>query len=258
MARDQSEAGFIPQHGERALIVGQTGSGKTGLELWLMVRIPTAPIIVYDTKIEPKFDKLPASTVVETIEEMKEAYKDVKYDYIIVRPPVEMLGEPHELDEYLWQQYLHMHDSVAALDEGTTFHSRTGIPYKGLLSLMMRGRSKGITTIVCTQRPVGIARNILSEMSKAYIFHVQDKRNRDVLDNIIPDFSRLPLPEKYAFYYWETGMHTATLYKPIKLDPAFDTGYTDQQSVKTDGTDTDEVSTSNAKTDTPPTKHVWV
>lgn len=253
---------FIPQHGERALIVGMTGSGKTGLELWLLLRIPTSPVVIYDTKIEPKFDKLPSNTVVETISEMLEAYKDVTKDYIIVRPPVEMLGEPQELDNYLWAQYLHMHDSVAALDEGTTFHSRSGFAYKGLLSMMMRGRSKGITTIVCTQRPVGIARNILSEMSKAYIFHIQDKRNREILDNVIPDFSKLPLPDKYAFYFWEMGMHTPTLFQPIKLDPAFDTGYTDQQSDKAgtnDGTTvSDAATTHTAEADALPTKHVWV
>lgn len=253
-----TSASFIPEHGERALIVGMTGSGKTGLELWLLVRIPTSPVVIYDTKIEPKFDKLPNSLVVETIPEMLEAYKDITKDYIIVRPPVEMLGEPAQLDEYLWSQYLHMQNSVAALDEGTTFHSRTGIPYKGLLSLMMRGRSKGITTIVCTQRPVGIARNILSEMSKAYIFHIQDKRNREVLDNVIPEFSKLPLPDKYQFYYWEIGMNTATLFRPIKLDPAFDTGYTDEaQGKASDSPDDSQTVTQTDKAELP-TKHVWV
>lgn len=259
MARN--ETSFIPQHGERALLVGKTGSGKTALELWLVLRMPTSPVVLYDTKIEPKFDKLPSSTMVSTIPEMLEAYKDVKFDYIIVRPPTELLGEPQKLDEYLWEHFLHMPDSVAALDEGTTFHTRTGTPFKGLLSLMMRGRSKGITTLVCTQRPVGIARNILSEMSKAYVFYLQDKRNREILDNIIPEFSKLPLPpggpRGYEFYFWEEAMHTAILYKPIPLDPAFDTGYTDVSVSKAsnDSGSTDPAETTDADL---PTKHVWV
>src|SRR5215469_13931754 len=82
--------GFIPKPGEKAFIAGQNGSGKTAFALWLMVRIPVAPIFVYDTKIEPKFDKLPNNTVIHTIEEMQAAFDDVKVDYIIVRPPEEM------------------------------------------------------------------------------------------------------------------------------------------------------------------------
>jgi hypothetical protein len=257
VARD-TEFSFIPKPGEHALIVGKNGSGKTGLELWLMVRIPTAPVVIYDTKIEPKFDKLPANIVVETIEEMRKAYDDVRYDYIIVRPPVAILGKPEQLDEYLWEQYLHMPHSIAALDEGATFHSRTGFAYKGLISLMMRGRSKGLTTIICTQRPVSIARNILSEITKAYIFFIQDKRDKEKIDNVISNFSSLPPPKKFAFYYWETGMDTAILFEPIKLDPVFDTGYTDQAVGKANGNDADTVSTSDSNTDTHPSKHIWV
>lgn len=252
MAR--SPVSIIPQHGERAWIVGQTGGGKTALGLWLLVRIPTTPTFIYDTKVEPKFDKLPNNRSVVTIDDMREAYQDHTVDYIIVRPPVELLGEPSKLDEYLWTQYLEFPDTVAYLDEGATFHSRTGMPYKGIMALMMRGRSKGITTIISTQRPTRIAREILSEMQKAYIFYLQDRRNREVIDNVVPDFSDMPNPGKHEFYFWNQENNAVELFKPIRLDPAFDTGYTDVAKVGTNEThDVNHDIPAN-----PTTKHVWV
>lgn len=256
MARDYES--FVPLHGQRALIAGQTGSGKTAFAIWLLVRIPTAPIVIYDTKGEPKFDRLPASKVVVTIDEMLEAAKDTTIDYIIVRPPEELLVKPARLDEYLWVHYRQLHNTVAYIDEGEEFHSGSRA-LMGLRALMARGRSKGITTILSTQRPVGIERKIISEATKAYIFRLQDRRDREKIDNVIPEFSRLPLPSKHAFYYWEQGMRQAIEFEPIQLDKAFNLGYTD---APLSGYTTSE--TSNVKPDDTttvvdaPTKHLWV
>lgn len=249
---------FLPGMGEHALIAGKNGSGKTAFAVWLMVRIPTTPIVIYDTKTEPKFLALKNNTVVITVDEMLEAYKDESIDYIIVRPPETMLGVPSELDEYLWQQYLRMHYTVAYLDEAGTFHTRSGAAGKGLLSLMARGRSKGITTILSTQRPVRIERSVITEMTKAYLFLMQDKRDRIQLDNLIPDFSTLPLPKPHAFYFWETGLEQATLFEPVKLDKAFETGYYDKPPSE-EGTRVDDLDgSSNPPVDSLPTKHIWV
>lgn len=258
MARAVPIESFLPEVGQHALIAGKNGSGKTAFAVWELIRIPTAPIIVYDTKVEPKFLALPASKVVITIAEMLEAARDESIDYVIVRPPEELLGDASALDEYLWQQYLHIHYSVAYIDEGYTFHTRSGQAFKGLQSLMQRGRSKGITTIISTQRPIRIERAIVSEMSKAYLFLLQDKRDREAIDNLIPEFSKLPLPKRHAFYFWETSLDQAILYEPVKLDQAFVTGYYDKP-VNEDSNSTDE---GNATSETiqqkPATKHVWV
>lgn len=258
MARAGSIDSFLPEVGQHALIAGKNGSGKTAFAVWALVRIPTAPVVIYDTKIEPKFLALPANKVVTSIEEMLEAARDEKIDYVIVRPPEEMLGKPQELDEYLWAHYLHIHYSVAYIDEGYTFHTRSGQAFKGLQSLMQRGRSKGITTIISTQRPIRIERAIISEMSKAYLFLLQDKRDREAVDNLIPDFSDLPVPKRHAFYFWETSLDQAILYEPVKLDQAFVTGYYDKP-VNEDSNSKDEGNTSSETIQQkPPTKHVWV
>lgn len=240
---------FLPDRGERALIVGQTGSGKTAFCVWMMMRIPYAPIIIYDTKDETKFQRLPDSKIVVTMQEVAEAYDDEELDYIIVQPPVELLGKPDLLDDYLWFHYQHLRDSVCYIDEATTFHNN-GRAYKGLIALLSRGRSRGITTIVSTQRPQGISRLCITEAQKLYIFRLGDRLDRKRLADVIPNFDDYKLPPKFGFYYFESGEDAPTMFKPVKLDRALDTGYTDVQPVP------GEAGASIHQS--PVTKHIWV
>lgn len=246
-----SQTSFIPEPGERALIVGQTGSGKTAFAIWLLQRIPHAPIIIYDTKIEPKFDKLLPNIVVEHVEQIPEALEDEKIDYIIVRPPAELLGEPRELDDYLWFHYMHCHGVPAFIDELVTIQIN-GKAGKGLMSLMQRGRSKGITTIMCTQRPVRVDRSCVTEASKAYIFRLTDKADKKRLDDVIPNFSALANPPKHGFYFYETGEDHPVLMAPIKLDASLDTGYVDVSQASPDEPGADHAELNS------PTKHTWL
>lgn len=244
-----SRHSFLPERGERALIVGQTGSGKTAFAVWMLYRIPIAPIIIYDTKDEPKFRKLPNSIIVETIEEVEKAYHNEQIDYVIVRPPVEMLGKPEELDEYLFAHYQNLRDSVCYIDEAYTFHSH-GRAYRGLIALLSRGRSRGITTIISTQRPMMISRLCITEAQKVYVFRLGDRQDRKRLGDIIPDFADKAIPPKHGFYYYESGDDNAELYRPVKLDPLLDTGYTDE---------TPEMDNNNTTVNqSPATKHIWV
>jgi hypothetical protein len=218
----------VPQLGERALIVGQTGSGKTIFAIWLLERIPFAPIFIYDTKIEPKFEALPKSVVVETLEQASVAYLDVTKDYIIIRPPIELMDKPEELDKYLLYHYHHFHHSCAYIDEGYTFHSNSRA-YPGIIALMTRGRSKGITTILSSQRPRGVSRFLISESQKFYIFRLQDKDDRKRIADVIPNFHNLEQPPKHSFYYFESGDDNPVLFSPIKVDKKFEQGYVDKQ-----------------------------
>lgn len=240
---------FIPQVGERALILGMTGSGKTAFASWLLIRIPTAPIIIMDTKDEPKFEKLPANVIVETMEQAQKAAHDVRYDYIIVRPPVEMLGHPHELDRLLYFAYLHLHHCVIYIDEIYSFHSN-GRAGPGLIALYTRGRSKGITTICSSQKPKFISSFVMSESQRYYIFRLQDIKDRKRVGEVISDFEDLPLPPKHGFYYYEIGEEAPELFKPIALDPAFDTGYVDVRP--------EEPSSDPGETPASVSPHVWI
>lgn len=245
-----SRTSFIPGPGERACIIGQTGSGKTAFAIWLIQQIPDAPVIIYDIKLEPKFDLLIPNRVVSSIEEMIEAADDTTVDYVIVRPPEELLGEPKMLDEYLWFHYLKLHKSTAFLDETMTFQ-QNGKAGRGLMSLLQRGRSKGITTIMCTQRPVRIDRACITESNKAYIFYLADKQDKKRIDDLIPNFSDLPKPPKHGFYFFESGDETPQLMAPIKLDQKMNTGYVDT-ATSSNSEEKLEPNTDNVS------KHTWL
>ena len=222
-----SKSGFIPENGERALIVGQTGSGKTAFATWLMARIPIAPIIIYDTKEETKFPKLPNSVIVNDINGVANEYENPEVDYIIFRPPVELLSKPLELDALLMFHYTNFRNSVCYIDEAYSFHNQ-GRAGPGLVALMTRGRSRSITTIISSQRPAMLSRFAITESQKIYVFRLADKADRKRLSDVIPNFADLDLPPKHGFYYFESGEDFPELFKPIKLDAALNTGYTDE------------------------------
>lgn len=221
---------IIPEIGERALIVGKTGQGKTAFFTWMARRIEAAPLIIYDTKIEPKFAALPNSVIVETDNEMTEAVENGEHDYIVVRPALHMLDDPRALDGLLLAHYHHAQGLPAYIDEAYMFHvnSQAG---PGLTALMTRGRSKGITTIISSQRPSRISRFCITEIDKAYTFRLQDKKDRVRLDDLIEDYSKLPIPPKHHFYFYDTSeTEIPVLCKPVKLDANINQGYVDTQA----------------------------
>lgn len=243
---------LIPRPGEHVITIGQNGSGKTFFNIWLLLRIPQAPIVIYDTKDEPKFRKLPASQLVETMEEALKLKEDRKIDYIIVRPPVQMMRHPDILDDMLWVHYNEFRSCPAYIDEGFTFmmNGRAG---PGMTALLTRGRSRGISTIISAQRPVRLDRFIITEAKKAFVFRLVDRADRKRLDDIIPNYSDMVQPPKHGFYYFETGLETPILFKPIELDSMFDTGYSDDGGDHASG----DAGLINPDNDKSPNKHVW-
>ena len=217
---------LIPTLGERGFICGQTGSGKTGFSVFLLERIETAPIFIYDTKDESKFLALPRRIIVSSTEQAREAYENPEIDYIIVRPDAHIIGDAKALDDLLFYHYMNFHHSVAYIDEVGSFHNANQA-YKGLINLLQRGRSRGITTIMASQRPRAISRAIISEAQKFYVFRLADKDDRKRLGDVIPNFADLPLPMKFGFYFFESGEDRAELFAPIKLEKKFDNGYID-------------------------------
>lgn len=224
MSKASKRITLLPAEGERSLIVGMTGSGKTAFLCWLLKRLPQSPIVIYDIKDEEKFPRLDFSTIVTTHEEILEAIDKAESDYIVVRPPADILGEPEALDHYLWQHYERLHGVTAVIDEAPAFH-RNGRAFKGLTALLARGRSRGITTIVAAQRPAMISRSCITESQNLFCFYVGDGADKKRLSEIIPDFDRMADPDEHGFYFFRAGSRAVHKFGKVKLDPKLDTGY---------------------------------
>lgn len=215
---------IVPSAGERALIVGATGSGKTGFACFLLERLETVPILIYDTKEEEKFAALPASITVTDLEGVANAMQNETIDYVIFRPSIHVSNSPDDLDELLLYHYNYFHNSVAYIDEVYQFH-KAGRPGPGLMGLLTRGRSRGITTIISTQRPSYLSRFCISESQNFYIFKLIDMNDKKRIGDFVPDFVAMREPEKFGFWYYKVGDDAPKLYPKIKLADTIDTGY---------------------------------
>jgi len=221
---------LLPEQGQRVLIVGQTGSGKTAFACWMMKLIKQAPIVIYDTKEESKFLALKPSIVVTDFDGVMNAYNEGLHDYIIVRPEPSMSSEPQELDELLYQHYMELRGIPAYIDEIFSFHTTTGRSFKGLMTLLTRGRSRGITTIMSSQRPAFLSKFAMTEAQKMYIFFLGYEQDTKRVAEFVPSIVDKPAlkPKEHKFYYYDVEEASLTLFKPVKLDKEFASGYIDE------------------------------
>jgi hypothetical protein len=215
----------MPQPGERGIIIGSTGGGKTGLATWMLRRFPVAPVVIYDTKSERKFEALPRAAVFTDWEVMAEATYDEELHYLIYRPGAFELHDPGLLDSYLMAHYDAFPGVPAYIDELTSFQS-LGRPRPGLTALLTRGRDLGLTTLMATQRPAFISGYTLSESQNYYIFGLNRAKDRKSVADCVPGYDELGNPPRHQFYYWKTGSEDAPrLMLPVILDAGMDTGY---------------------------------
>lgn len=222
---NKTKLSIIPAHGERALIIGQTGSGKTNLAAFLLSYMPDT--IIYDTKEEPKFKSLTSVTAKSTLAAIDIFRKDHKREvtHVVVKPSILTTQDPTKLDLLLSDHYQNGRNLTAYLDEAYQYHigGRAG---PGLLSLLTRGRSRGETLVMCTQRPAWLSRFCLTESQRFYVFNVVDKRDWKTLGEVIPNIDTMGRPPKYHFYYFDYSMDAPVLFKPAPKVP--DSGYTDE------------------------------
>jgi energy-coupling factor transporter ATP-binding protein EcfA2 len=214
---NESELGYLPKTGERVLVVGQTGSGKSEFIRWLIEKMEDSPAIIYDTKIEPKYEALPKHSLANSWSEVRQEFNNPEVDYVIFRPPTLELNHPEMLDEYLQRHYDEFSHTPAVIDETYQFHNR-GHPFNGLTSLLTRGRSRGITTIMGTQRPKFISEFAKTETTRFYIFRLNSKKDRESLSGYIPDFHKVPSPQKYGHWFYHVEEDQPRQMAPIPLE----------------------------------------
>jgi hypothetical protein len=244
---------YFPAKGERALSIGKTGSGKTLFNRWLLERLPDSPTIIYDTKHDPKFDRLPHHHVATTLDGVYEGLENLANDYIIVRPPPLYVASPQALDGLLLRHENEWRGIDAYIDELYHFHSG-GRAGPGLSGLYTRGRSRGITTIGSTQRPAWVSGFVFSETQLFYLFRLTRESDRKKVNDFIPNFSDLPALKRFGFYAHrdDSEEETPKLMEPIPVDEKEKLGYTDHL-------ETPEAANSETETEadqTPP--NVWI
>lgn len=229
--KSTSAPDYIPKKGERALSIGMTGSGKTLFNRWLLERLPDSPIVVYDTKHDAKFLRLPKSRVVHSIDQAEEALSDLGVDYVIFRPDPRHIADAGYLDSLLAWHEQYWHHIGVYVDEIYQFLKAGVHSGPGLIGLFTRGRSRGITTVISTQRPANVSKFIFSEANLFYVFWLSTEDDRKRVQNFIPGFKDLAAPERFHFYTYRQGSDAPPrLEKPIPVAEDETLGYTDDTS----------------------------
>lgn len=211
------------QKGERGLLVGKTGSGKTQNGLFHLQNTPLWPRIIFDTKIEDHFFSLPQNgeklELIEGLENFahyaKTTKRDKMPDYLLVRPTGAEFVDPEILDEYMGIVYSSFGPVFTYIDEVNNLH-KNGRALPHLMNLLCRGRSRGKTTLMGSQRPAFISRSCLTESDRFYIHQLTDMKDRIRLSDVIPDFDKEIKPPKWHFHHFAHADHEkCELYKPV-------------------------------------------
>lgn len=219
--------GYLLNEGERGLLVGMTGSGKTQNGLFHLRNTDIGPAIIFDTKIDNGFHRLPEGretmTLIRSLEEYEKYAKRQRReidDFVLVRPSNFEMNSQELLDEYCRLSYQRFGPALFFFDELYNWHvSPQGGPW--FRAMLTRGRSKKKTVLAGTQRPAHISRFCLTEAQKFYIHFLSDKRDHKSLASVIPELEitlkRHPLP-KHHFYFYEQGKHGGpVLYEPVPM-----------------------------------------
>lgn len=204
-------------------MVGKTGSGKSQDAMFHLRHTDIWPKIIFDTKIEDFFFSVPEDgeelMIANSMAELHAINKlppKHKPDYILVRPSAAEVQAFEPMDEYSQYVYNNFGKCFIYYDELTNWH-RGNLPGPGLINVLTRGRSRGKTTMMATQRPAWVSRSVFTETDKFFIHRLQDVRDAKTLSDVVPDIEKMPRPPKWHFYFYDTGadMDTPKLYAPV-------------------------------------------
>jgi energy-coupling factor transporter ATP-binding protein EcfA2 len=178
--------------GERICVVGKSGSGKTNLCLFLAQNSPVRPVVIFNTKWDDQYHRLGSKKdVTRTLPDRIRPDRE----WVIVEPDSETISDPDALDDML-AALGESKDITVLIDESYMFHKR-GQAGPGLIGLLTRGRSRGITTICGTQRPAWVSRFVFSEATQGYFLRLNTEDDKKTVKGYTGiDPSMIPT-EKY-------------------------------------------------------------
>jgi len=151
--------------GVRVLIVGQSGSGKSHHSRLLIAEQSEIPFLVFDFKdddnIQKHFYKL-GERVAKTSDYSKVYGLLKQYSIVIFTPSISYTDD--DISDCLIDFYNRVRNCGVLFDEAYLLPDCIGVK-----TLLTRGRSRGLSVISCSQRPVVMPSVCRSESQKIYI-----------------------------------------------------------------------------------------
>jgi DNA helicase HerA-like ATPase len=200
-----SEGLRLPGPTDRTAIVGRTGSGKTVAAIWILAQsdFDVRPWIVLDYKHDELINAIsraePASY---------EELPDSPGIYILTVLP----GEESRIDAWfkkVWER----EDLGVLIDEGYMIDPRS----QWFNACLTQGRSKRISMVILSQRPVWLSRFVFSEADFFCVYDLTHVKDQEKVAEYIRDDNRRILDRplaRFHFYYYDVGEKRVELSAP--------------------------------------------
>ncbi|SRR6266700_232708 len=208
---------------QHLLFIGQNGSGKSILARFLLklARKRGWRIVIVD----PKKDWM---TYLETKQKFAEkGLGTIDSPWLVetFRPELAVqIIQPVEWNEQcakFFRDIIACRNTIVYVDEITQLANANIVP-REIKIIWTQGRSINVGGWCATQRPKGIPIVVKSESKVWFLFRINSRDDRQVVEGHIPidDMPEVvdkPLPQ-YWFYYWESSMEQPVLVRPIDLE----------------------------------------
>lgn len=191
----------FPSPSQHTTIIGRTGSGKTQCGAWLLshANFDDQPYILVDYKGDDLLNAIGAEPI--------SIYADPpEKPGLYITYPL-----PHEeevLNQFLWKVHARGQTGLY-FDEGFMVAK-----LKALESILMQGRSKQIPCYILTQRPSWISRYAFSEASHFVVFHLNDRRDRQKVQEFFGNYNETRL-QKYNAQWYNVNHDCNFILRPV-------------------------------------------
>lgn len=182
---------------DRGVLIGATGSGKTFLAKYLVEDADKPYSVTYDAKISESIGKWTNHEFITDFDALMES----EARRIVYRPNYIEAIDAQAQDSFFRWIYERQHtrlfvDEAYAVTGGTnpSFHFQ---------ACLARGRERGISTLIATQRPHRIPLVTLSEAEHYWIFRLtllQDRKRVEEITGITAE-EQLDLKNHEFFYF---------------------------------------------------------
>jgi hypothetical protein len=172
--------------------------------------------IVLDTKNDDGFNGYRATNKLPSMATIGQMLKDNKL--VVVRPTTQESSQPKVLDDWLGQIHDSWNDVGVLIDEGyqVALGSNAG---PGLTGLLTRGRQRGQSVIVGSQRPARLPLFCFTEANHYFIMQLSSKDDKkkvydysgkkEIITEIIPP---------YHWRHFNVASGELTKYSPVTIN----------------------------------------